>query len=51
MGQNFKTAVDKDEVKCNAKLRSNYFPVNVSVPAIVFHQQILETSTETFTQK
>ena len=29
--------MDKKEVKCNAKLRPNYFSVNVSVLAVVFH--------------
>ena len=32
--------MDKNEVKCYAKLRSNYFSVNVSVLAIVFCRQI-----------
>ena len=32
--------MDKDEVKCEAKLRPNYFLVNVSVLAVVFRQHI-----------
>ena len=39
-GRILKSAMDKNEVKCNTKLRSNYFSVNVSVLAIVFRQQI-----------
>ena len=34
------TVMDKNEVKCKAKLRFNYFSVNVSLLAIVFHRQI-----------
>ena len=34
--------MDKLEVICNAELYPNYFPVNVSVLAVVFCQQILE---------
>ena len=40
MGQILESAMDKLEVKCNAKLRSNHFSVNVSVLAVVFCQQI-----------
>ena len=32
--------MDKQEVKCNANLRSNYFSVDVSVLAVVFRRQI-----------
>ena len=39
-GRILKSAMDKNEVKCNTKLRSNYFSVNVSVLAIVFRRQI-----------
>ena len=41
-GKILKSAMAKNEVKCNAKLSFNYFFVNVSVLAIVFHQQILK---------
>ena len=34
--------MDKWEVKCNAKLCSDYFSVNVFVPAAVFRRQILK---------
>ena len=37
--------MDKQEVKCNAKLRFDYFSVNVSVLAVVFRQQILKNLT------
>ena len=30
------SAMGKQEVNCNAKLRPNYFSVNVSVPAVNF---------------
>ena len=36
----FESAVCKWEVKCNVKLRPNYFSVNFSVLAVVFRQQI-----------
>ena len=39
-GRILKSTVDKNEVKYNVKLRSNYFSVNVSVLAIVFRRQI-----------
>ena len=32
--------MDKNEVKCNAKLHSDYFSLNFSVLAIVFRRQI-----------
>ena len=38
-GKILKSAVAKNEVKCNAKLSFYYFFVNVSVLAIAFHQQ------------
>ena len=49
-------------MKCNAKLRPNYFSVNVSVLAVVFHGEIskknfeicqrnITASKETFTEK
>ena len=41
-GRILKSAMDKNEVNCNAKLRSNYFSVNVFLLAIVFRQQILK---------
>ena len=36
-GRIFENAIGKWEVKCNVKLRPNYFSVNVSVLAVVFH--------------
>ena len=30
--------MDKREVKCNANVRPNYFPVNVSILAVVFRE-------------
>ena len=36
----FESAMGKWEVKCNVKLRPNYFSVNVSVLAVVFRPQI-----------
>ena len=39
-GRILKSAMDKNEVKCNAKLRSNYFSLNVSILAIIFCQKI-----------
>ena len=33
-------AMDKQELKCNAKLRPNDFSVNVSVLAVAFRRQI-----------
>ena len=48
-------AMDKWEVKCNLKLRPNYFSVNVFVLAVVFRlfeicQRNTIASTETFTE-
>ena len=48
-------AMDKWEVKCNLKLRPNYFSVNVFVLAVVFRlfeicQESTTASTETFTK-
>ena len=48
-------AMDKWEVKCNLKLRPNYFSVNVFVLAVVFWlfeicQESTTASTETFTK-
>ena len=40
MGRILKSAMDKDEVKWNAKLRSDYFSVNVSLLAILFCREI-----------
>ena len=34
--------MNKSEVKRNVKLHPNYFSVNVSVLAVVFHRQILK---------
>ena len=34
------TSLKEQEVKCNAQLCPNYFSVNVSVLAIVFHRQL-----------
>ena len=39
-GRILKGAMGTNEVKSNAKLRSNYFSVNVSVLAIVFCREI-----------
>ena len=39
----FESVGDKWEVKCNAKLRPNYFSVNVFILALVFRQQISKT--------
>ena len=38
-GSILEIAMDKLEVICNAELCPNYFSVNVSVVAVVFHQQ------------
>ena len=48
-------AMDKWKVKCNLKLRPNYFSVNVFVLAVVFRlfeicQRNTIASTETFTE-
>ena len=43
-GRMLKSAMDKNEVKYDAKLHSsNYFSVNVFILAIVFRQQIKKT--------
>ena len=39
-GRISESAVDKEEVKRNEKLRFNYFSVNVSILPVVFRQQI-----------
>ena len=44
-GRILKSEMEKNEVKCNTKLRSNYFSVNVSVLAIAFRQQISKKPT------
>ena len=36
--------MDKQELKCNAQLRLNYFSVNVSVLAVVFRRHISNTN-------
>ena len=36
----WESAMGKWEVKCNVKLRPNYFSVNVSILAVVFRRQI-----------
>ena len=41
----FESAMDKKKMKFYAKLCLNYFSVNVSVLAIVFHRQILQNPT------
>ena len=33
-------SLEEQEVKCNAQLCPNYFSVNVSVLAVVFHRQL-----------
>ena len=38
-GSILEIAMDKLEVICNAELCPNYFSANVSVVAVVFHQQ------------
>ena len=38
-GRILESAMDKQEVKCNAKLRNSYFSVNVLVLAVVFRRQ------------
>ena len=38
------SVMDKLEVKCQAKLHSNYFSVNFSIPDVVFHQKISKTT-------
>ena len=48
-------AMDKWEVKCNLKLRPNYFSVNVFVLAVVFRlfeicPRNTTANTETFTE-
>ena len=48
-GRSFENAIDTQEVKCNAKLRPNYFSVKVSVLAVAFHQKI--SSTNNFRKK
>ena len=42
-GKIFGSAMDKQEVKGDAKLRPYYFSMNVFVIAVVFHRQILKT--------
>ena len=37
-GRILKSAMDKQELKCNPKLPLNYFSVNVSVLAVVFRR-------------
>ena len=39
-GRFLKNAMDKWKVKCNVKLRPNYFPESVSILAAVFRRQI-----------
>ena len=39
-GRIFESAIGKWEVKCNLKLRPNYFSVNVSLLADIFRRQI-----------
>ena len=41
-GRILEKAVDKQKVKCNAKLCSNYFSANVSVLVVVFRRQFLK---------
>ena len=43
-GRSFENAIDTQEVKCNAKLRPNYFSVKVSVLAVSFHRKISSTN-------
>ena len=44
-GRILESAMDKYEVKCNARLRPNYFSVNISVLVVVFRRQISKTLT------
>ena len=39
-GRILESAIDKWEVKCNAKLCPNYFSVNVSILDTAFHREI-----------
>ena len=45
-GRILEGAVDKKEVKCNAKLRRNWISVNVFVLAVVFRRQFSKAFTE-----